>query len=216
MLRGFYGWLIETGFLNTNPFESVVRRKPITSSFFHIDTEAIQHLFEIIGTDTWVGIRDRSMLGLLFNTGMRVSELLSIQLKDILWSENRVIIPGNGKPSRSCTLWEWVFDELYCFYQLRQNIDPGKVKQFFINHNGGPLTSRSIRRKFSAYGRRAGFSVPITPAVLRHSYAMLMLQNSVKPSIIKRQLGHRSSSSMRPYLECLKQQLSSHRVEVMV
>ena len=209
MLRCFYAWLIQIGQLDTNPFLSTVHRKSPLPPFPYIESEAIQLLFETIHTDTWLGVRDRAMLGLLFNTGMRVSELLCTQVEDIHWEDAGIYVHGGDRPSRYCILWGWVLDELYHYYQLRQQTEWACVKQFFVNRNGGPLTSRSIRRKFSAYGRQAGLDVPITPATLRHSYAMLMLQNGVRPATVKKQLGHLASSSMLPYLDCLEQTHSS-------
>jgi integrase/recombinase XerC len=216
VLRVFYAWLIRSGRLENNPFGRVKRSPSPLTGFSYIEPRMIQPLFEAIGSTSWLAVRDRAMLGLLFNTGMRVHELLEIQDEDILWDESIVRIHGGGKASRRCKLWGWVMDDLRHYDRLRRQQGTGVNAHFFVNCACGPLTSRSICRKFSAYGLKAGLPVPITPATLRHSYAMMMLQNGVRPKNIQTQLGHLSNSSMTHYLDCLKQTVSSGQTEAVL
>ena len=216
VLRGLYAWLVRSGRLEAAPFGRVIRAPSPPTAFSYIEPAMIQQLFETIGSASWLAVRDRAILGLIFNTGMRVHELLALQAADILWDEGLVRIHGGGKASRQCKLWGWVMDDVRHYDRLRRQQGTGVGTHFFVNCACGPLNSRSIRRKFSAYGLKAGLPVPITPATLRHSYAMMMLQNGVRPKIIQTQLGHLSNSSMTHYLDCLKQTVSSGQTEVVV
>ena len=212
VLHGFYDFLIRTENLSVNPFAVVTRPNKPSPELQYFSSSTIKQIFDAIGSASWLAFRDRAILGLLFNTGMRISELLRIRRDDIDWQNGFVSIHCNGITSRTVKLWAWVLDELRQYDNFC--CQHGKIitDVFFVNRDNGPLTARSIRRKFLGYSQRAGLNVPITPATLRHSFAMLMLQNGASPDTLRRQLGHLSRSSIRPYLDCFNQK-SSDNVE---
>ena len=117
-----------------------------------------------------------------------------------------VQICAAGKATRLCSLPGWACHtvERYIDYRrLNASADSKTSTILFVNRDGGPLTARSIRRKLTEYSRRADLPVEATPAVLRHSCAMHMLQHGADVKAVRDLLGHLSASSMRPYLNCL-------------
>lgn len=208
-VRGFYRYLQTTGRICQNPFEHAYVPQRHTPQVEYLQPEELSRLFETINGENWLGLRDRAIVALLYNTGMRISELLSLTPAGIDLEEATVVIQLSGQKTRTCQLQGWVVKALSSYLDSRRRRNDGHLPQadgIFVNRDGGQLTARSIRRKLKHYSRQAELPVEAGPAILRHSCAMHMLMDGVEVKAIRAQLGHLSASSMRPYLECLQHQ----------
>ena len=207
-VRGFYRFLKKTQKLDINPFTSIDIQSVESDSLDYLEEAHLQKLFDTISGNNWLTLRDRAIVAILYSTGMRVGELVDITINAIDLDNAAVKICAAGKATRLCSLPGWACHtvERYIDYRrLNISADPKAQSILFVNRDGGPLTARSIRRKLSEYSRRADLPVEATPAVLRHSCAMHMLQNGADVKDVRSLLGHLSASSMRPYLNCLSE-----------
>lgn len=208
-IKGFYRYLESRNHIRQNPFESIEIIRDDDVHLDYLQEPQLGRLFETIGTNSWLSCRDRAILAVLYNTGMRVGELLNLKPEDVDENDGSVQIRAKGKKTRTCKLWGWVLDAVRDYLNMRQKrqlYEPLETGILFINRDSGPLTARSVRRKLKQYSRQAGLSTEVTPAMLRHSCAMHMLQRGAGIKAVRSQLGHLSSSSIRPYLKTLDQQ----------
>ena len=207
-IRGFFNHLKSRGRVNSNPFTNVYIPQHDLRRPEFLDEDQLGQLFGSISCDCWLGYRDRAIVALLYNTGMRVSELLELAVDDIDEAAGVARIHSAGRKTRTCKLWGRVL-EVVCGYleQRRQRISDkaSQTDQMFINRDGGPLTARSVRRKLILYSQQAKIGLEVTPAILRHSCAIHMLQRGASDRAVRRQLGHQSNSSIRPYLKMMKE-----------
>lgn len=206
-IRGFYKYLINIGRIGDNPFESSYVPQREVPHLEYLTQEQLNQLFLTIEDDRWLGQRDRAIVALLYNTGMRVSELLALTTADADLDKYTVTIHTAGHKMRVCRLQTWVGKALGRYLESRQLqglCDASKTDCIFVNRDGDSLTARSIRRKLKHYSRQAGLPVEAGPAILRHSCAMHLLAEGANVKVLREQLGHLSASSMRPYLECLE------------
>ena len=172
--------------------------------------EQIQHLFEQVDTATLAGRRDIAMLHLLSATGMRASEIVSLNLNDIGMQEEceSVVYVGRGHDAntahvgreRTLPLTITVVEALDCYIHLsrprlaRNLIEPA----LFLNHHGERLTRQGFWLIIKGYARAAQIE-SLTPHMLRHSFAMLMLQEGKELRCVQELLGHAHISTTQVY-----------------
>jgi site-specific recombinase XerD len=205
-VRGFYKYLIRTGRCQANPFAMSYVPQRDVPQVEYLSAAQLNQLLAAIDGDSRLGCRDRAMVALLYNTGMRVSELLALTPAAFDLEQGTVTICTRGHKMRVCRLAGWVVGAIRKYLDerdLRGFYDAVKTDRMFLNRRGETLTGRSIRRKLSGYSRLAGLPVDVGPAVLRHSCAMHLLLDGADAKTVRDQLGHLSASSVRPYLDSL-------------
>ena len=206
-IRGFYKYLINSGRIGENPFEHTYVPQRETPHLEFLNPQQLNQLFTAIDDSHWLGQRDRAIVALLYNTGMRVSELLALTTADVDMDKCTVAIHAAGHKTRKCRLQDWVGKAIRRYLEGRQLqgiCDAPKTDCIFVNRDGDLLTARSIRRKLKQYSHQAGLPIEAGPAILRHSCAMHLLMEGADVKSLRAKLGHLSASSMRPYLECLE------------
>lgn len=117
-------------------------------------------------------IRDKLTLLILYSTGLRVSELVKIKIKDIDFSERTILIKGKGDKERLILFDTYTKKEIRYYLKIR----PKKSEYLIINNEGNPLTTRYIQMMVKKYAKKAGIEKNVTPHVLRHSFATHLLK----------------------------------------
>ena len=133
-------------------------------------------------------IRDKLTLLILYSTGLRVSELVKIKIKDIDFRERTILIKGKGDKERLILFDTYTKKEIRYYLKIR----PKKSEYLIINNEGNPLTTRYIQMMVKKYAKKAGIEKNVTPHVLRHSFATHLLKKGVDIRIIQQLLGHSS------------------------
>ena len=182
-----------------------------------LNIEQLEKLFSIPDASKIYGIRDRAILETLFSTGMRISELTSLNREQIKitpgMTELELIIVGKGGRTRTVYLSERTLLWLNKYLETRQD----KEKALFINYrskNNTPkrLTPRSIEKSIKKYAMIAGLPLNTTPHVMRHSFASDLLAKGVDLRTIQEFLGHKSISATQIYTHITSKQLKDiHR-----
>jgi integrase/recombinase XerD len=201
--KSFFSYLQAAGMIAENPFVSL-KAPPVEKSMPAIaDAEQICCLFRQINQNTMIGKRDMALLQLLSTTGMRVSELVTLRISDVDLERAVVRCPGYGHVSRErwLPLPDRVVASLECYLQeVRPRLlRDEEVVTLFLNHHGEGLTRQGFWLIMKGYARRAGIA-RITPHMLRHSFAMLLLSEGAELRAVQERLGHAHlSSTMQMY-----------------
>ncbi len=215
-LRSFYKWAERRGLSGSNPMTLI--RTPRQSKRLPkaITVEQVERLLAAPGDADVLGRRDRAMLETLYSTGIRVSELVGLNLIDLDVPGEALRIRGKGKKERLVPLGT------HALSAIRRYIDSvdadakfaacwaGPLRNtapLFVNKHGGRLSSRSVRRKLDKYLREAGLDPSISPHTLRHSFATHLLDNGADLRSVQELLGHQSLSTTQVYTHLTTQRL---------
>lgn len=207
-LRRFYTFMVKRGYIGKNPLVSIFSpRLAKTLPNFLTQTE-IERLIESIPLNNPLSIRDRTLLEFLYSTGIRVGELVQLNLSDIKGG-NQILIKGKGNKERIVFLGKYALESLKMYLEssrprLARN---DKEEALFLSRYGTRLTSRSIERIIEKYGFLVGKD--ISPHTIRHSFATHLLENGADLRAVQELLGHSDLSATQKYthvtLERLKE-----------
>ncbi|MCH7721339.1 MAG: tyrosine-type recombinase/integrase [Planctomycetes bacterium] len=149
-----------------------------------------------------LGARDRAMLEVLYSTGIRVSELVGLDMDDLDAIGRTLRVKAKGRKHRTVPVGETALTSIRTYLDWRTrhprsaSFDPNSL---FVNKHGQRLSTRSVRRKLDKYLAEAGMDPNISPHTLRHSFATHMLDNGADLRSVQELLGHRSISTTQVY-----------------
>ncbi len=212
-LRSFYRWMDKRGLVPTNPMLLIRTPRQNKRLPKAIDVTQVEQLLSAPDDTDLLGARDRAILETLYSTGIRVSELVSINRGDIDEAGQAMIVRGKGKKERMVPLGSHALAALAHYVGILK-IDPRAAKTtdeatapLFINKHGGRLSTRSVRRKVSKYLAKAGLDPDISPHTLRHSFATHLLDNGADLRSVQELLGHQSLSTTQVYTHLTTQRM---------
>jgi integrase/recombinase XerD len=203
-LKTFFRYILSAGIITTDPIEKLDAPR-IQRELPHVlSQEQINYLFRQVDVETSAGKRDLAMLHMLNATGMRVSELISLDTCDFDAKFATVVCPGrNGRSQRERVLpLSTIAVETTKRYL--ETARPGLITRhpneqaLFLNHHGERLTRQGFWLIIKGYARQAGIT-EITPHMLRHSFAILMLQGGMELRSVQELLGHAHISTTQVY-----------------
>ncbi len=214
-LRSFYKWTTKQGLTAANPMLSIRTPRQNKRLPKAITIEQVERLLCTPSDRTVLGMRDRAMLETLYSTGIRVSELVALNLQDLDPESECLHVRGKGKKERIVPLGMHALAATRRYMQLVRS-DPrygqvwgdGSVEvPLFVNKHGKRLSSRSVRRKLDKYLKEAGLETDISPHTLRHSFATHLLENGADLRSVQELLGHQSLSTTQVYTHLTTQRL---------
>ncbi|MEE2791624.1 MAG: site-specific tyrosine recombinase XerD [Acidobacteriota bacterium] len=211
-VRGFYRFLVMDGHLTASPADDVraPRAWPALPRFLSLDE--VDLLLAQPSTDTSAGTRDRALLELLYATGMRVSELVGLEVSDINLEEGFLTCVGKGAKERVVPIGRIARDWVSRYQasarpQLLKHRDSNRL---FVNARGGTaLTRVGFWKIVKKYGRQAGLSQELSPHMLRHSFATHLLDRGADLRVIQTLLGHADLSTTQIYTHILEARLKA-------
>jgi len=202
-LRSFYKFLVKRGHLSANPVMAVRTPKQDKKLPKFLEYDQVKKLLETPPTDNWLGARDRAIMETLYSTGVRVSELVALNIEDVDFLGEVLHVRGKGKKERLTPIGSSALQAIQHYMEFRKkraqgngNFDP---KVLFVNKHGKRLSTRSVRRKMDKYLKIAGMDPTISPHTLRHSFATHMLNNGADLRSVQELLGHQSLSTTQIY-----------------
>ncbi len=200
-LRSFFRYLVRRGDIEKNPAMVVSapkRNRPLP----HVLSETqMQRLMELPPTDTFEGLRDRAILELFYGTGMRLAELLELQMKQINFKSGIVRVLGKRKKERLLPLGKQSLTALQNYLDIRSRAvnafeEPERV---FVTRKGRPLYPEAVRRMVKKYLHQLSEQEQLSPHTLRHSFATHMLDRGADLLAVKELLGHESLATTQIY-----------------
>ena len=208
-MRGFYGHLVARGERADNPAEHLLAPRKLQTLPKVLSEEQVAALLSGPDAATPLGLRDKAMLELLYATGLRVSELVGLDLSQLRLGEGFLVAFGKGSKERIVPVGEqaegWVRRYLA---EVRGGLLRGRHAEVFLNHRGAPLTRQGFWKILAAYGRRAGIRA-LSPHVLRHSFATRLLEHGADLRAVQMMLGHSDISTTQIYTHIHQQRLRS-------
>lgn len=202
-IKAFYRFLTTERYIRRNPAEVL----EAASRGLHLpkvlSVQEVERLLDEPNLGTLDGYRDKTMLELLYATGMRVSELVNVPVKNVDMKMQYVIVMGKGSKERMLPLGSTA---LHCLEHYLSVVRPqllhGKLDaaaELFVTGWGGPMTRERFYEIIVAYGKSAGISKRVTPHMLRHSFATHLLNNGTDLRIVQELLGHADISTTQIY-----------------
>ena len=199
-LRGFYKYMANEGVLSTNVFSLLNGPKKDKKLPRYFEYNELEELFDSIDTKTSLGQRDLLILELLYATGIRVGELVSIKVNDINKSNRTIVILGKGNKERIVSYGE------YCEDILNKYLSNGRIElnvkgndYLLLNHHGEELTERGIRYILNKLIKNTSITKSISPHMIRHSFATHLLNEGCDLITVQKLLGHESISATQVY-----------------
>ncbi|SDD46474.1 Tyrosine recombinase XerC [Sporomusa acidovorans DSM 3132] len=218
-LRSFFRFLCRENILKENPCKAVSTPKLDKRLPIFLDTGEIGELISL-PDDSFLGIRDKAVLEMLYATGIRVSELVGITLPDIEFSSRTIIVTGKGAKQRIVLMGRTAVEVVKTYLsRVRPCLcsKPGKYgrqpeklhKYLYVNNRGGPLTDRSVRRIVDKYVEIMALKKNVSPHTIRHTFATHLLDNGADLRSVQELLGHVNLSTTQLYTHITTERLKA-------
>ncbi len=207
-LKNFYNFLLARGFADANPVHDISVEKAEKKLPQILTSAEVELLLDQPKCTDMKGYRDRAMLELLYATGIRVSELISLNIDDVKLSAGIIKCTTHGK-ERYIPMYSAAIRAVSDYINLVRGqmiADPAE-QALFVNVNGERMTRQGFWKVLKHYQETAKINKDITPHTLRHSFAAHLLENGADIRSIQEMLGHADISSTQIYTQVVKKQL---------
>jgi len=205
-LRSFYRFQRRQGVIDANPTEALRNPKQPKRLPRLLRVEDVIRLLDSIAMDTPLGIRDRAMFETLYGGGLRVSELVGLNLEDLDLEQELLRIRGKGKRERLSPVGRVATLQIQHWLTIRQPADLSE-KALFLNRYGKRLTSRSVGRLLESHLVRVGLDLSASPHTLRHSFATHLLDRGADLRSVQELLGHRNLTTTQIYTHVTEERM---------
>ncbi len=197
-LRGFFAYGIRRGWLAHNPADGVQAPKPAKKLPKTLDVDQTARFVEVAG-DNFLQSRDRAMLELFYSSGLRLAELVSLDLPELDLRDASVTVTGKGNKSRTLPVGREAVKALNSWLRQRSLSAPPGEKAVFITARGKRISHRAVQERLKQLSLRQGMDNPVHPHMLRHSFASHMLESSSDLRLVQEMLGHANISTTQIY-----------------
>ena len=196
--RGFFDHLGRRHHLATNPCHGLRAPKAPKSLPQALSVDQAARLVAI-DADNALAIRDRAILELLYSSGLRLAELVGLDIGAIDFGEGTVQVTGKGSKTRIVPLGQYAAIALQAWLQQRAQIANADAQAVFVNARGGRLSARAVQYRLKQWALRQGIDSNVHPHMLRHSFATHVLQSSGDLRAVQEMLGHANISTTQVY-----------------
>ncbi len=208
-IKAFYQYLVKEHYLEDDPAQSLDTPKVEKKLPKILSIHEVEQLLKQPNIKSSGGLRDRAMLELLYATGIRVSELIALNISDVNLDMGYIKCYGKGSKDRIVPLGSIAVKAVHDY------IIKGRLKvvrtydepALFINHHGARLTRQGFWKIIKKYAQEAGIVKDITPHTLRHSFATHLLENGADLRSVQEMLGHADISTTQLYTQIMKNPL---------
>lgn len=205
-LKALFGFLVAEEYLDSNPAKRIPQRKETKRLPRVLCEDELALLLAQPDQQTFAGLRDYSLMLLLLDTGVRISEALGLRIADVDWSTGAAIVLGKGRKQRQVCFGTTCRRALWRYLQRRGHVAAEDL--VFVTRRGGALTRNHVAHRLREYSRRAGLSQPATPHVFRRTCATMMLRSGASPFHVQALLGHTTLEMTRRYCRVANQDLA--------
>ncbi|MCK5147913.1 tyrosine recombinase XerC [bacterium] len=199
-VRAFYRYARRAELLVEDPSRMLTPPKKTADLPHFLRVEEVAAVFEQIGDETPILCRDRAILELFYGTGMRLSELVGLNLEDLDIHSRVVRVMGKGSKLRVIPVGSKALEVINKYLNVRQGLKPlSYEKAFFLNHRGGRLTARGVQKRVRHWLTKVSDQDQLSPHLLRHSFATHLLDRGADLKAVQELLGHASLSTTQIY-----------------
>lgn len=206
-LRSFLDWLIGQGAIVANPAKGVATPRAPRHLPKNIDVDEVNRLLDIDLNDP-LAVRDRAMLEVMYGAGLRLSELVGIDLGHLELASGEVWVTGKGSKERRLPVGRTAVSWLENWLALRGLFVP-QDNALFLSKQGKRISARNVQKRFAEWGIKQGLASHVHPHKLRHSFATHMLESSGDLRAVQELLGHANLTTTQIYTHLDFQHLAS-------
>jgi integrase/recombinase XerD len=208
-LKSLFVYLKKQQHIKTNPFQDLVLPKIPKSLPKSMSMAEVNTLLDAPDTSTFIGLRDKTMLELMYATGLRVSELVNLKYSSFDFERSVIKVLGKGSKERIIPFGDSALSWLKQYIDFRrQNNLSMNSKYFFISQKLSQVTRQSFWQRVEHYQKIASIPYKISPHTLRHAFATHLLNNGADLRSVQMLLGHSDLSTTQIYTHIAKQRLS--------
>ncbi len=197
-IRAFYRYLIKVGHVKKNPAQGIATPKTEKKLPKTLDVDQSVQLVEIKSSEP-LAIRDRAILELLYSSGLRLSELVGLDLDSIDINEALVTVLGKGNKTRKIPIGKKAIVAITNWLKIRSNYAKDDEKGLFVSQRGTRLGGRNIQKRLNEWAIKQGLATDVNPHMLRHSFASHILESSSDLRAVQELLGHSDISTTQIY-----------------
>ena len=213
-LRNFFKFLLSKKLICNDPTcghkcecKTEVTKEPANENLLTI--AEINNIISSTPTNCFKGYRDRAILETLYASGLKASELLNIQMKDLHLSDGYITVESDGK-TRYSPLYKDAITAINIYIKKGRNLLENVNNDFlYLNRDGKPLTRQSLWKLIKVYGKKANIDKEITPHLFRQSMAMHLIENGADLNDLQNLLGHKHISLTKDYVKHFKPNIVS-------
>ena len=201
-LSSFFKFLCREGYLKTNFAKSVPTPKKVSKLPTFLTVDEVFGLLKLPNKKTFIGKRDQAILEVLYGTGVRIGELVALELNHVDVSSRTILIQGKGKKERLSPMTRKSVETLEIYLEVRRRLVIDKkleISACFLNHRGGAITDRGVRKALMRYIDHSRFTGSVSPHTFRHSFATHLLEAGADLRSIQEILGHAHLSTTQRY-----------------
>ena len=208
-LRRFFRFLLRENKIKEDPTLKIQTPKIPKSLPKSLSEDEVEGLLKAPDIKTAVGMRDRSMLELLYACGLRVSELVGIQLTEVILNDGVIRVTGKGSKTRLVPMGEEAVDWIKKYLaESRQNILNKQTSKFlFVTNRGGEMTRQAFWYLIKKYALMANINKPMSPHILRHAFATHLINHGADLRVVQMLLGHSDISTTQIYTHVARERL---------
>jgi integrase/recombinase XerD len=208
-LRRFFRFLLRENKIKEDPTLKIQTPKIPKSLPKSLSEDEVEGLLKAPDIKTAVGMRDRSMLELLYACGLRVSELVGIQLTEVILNDGVIRVTGKGSKTRLVPMGEEAVDWIKKYLaESRQNILNKQTSKFlFVTNRGGEMTRQAFWYLIKKYALMANIDKPMSPHILRHAFATHLINHGADLRVVQMLLGHSDISTTQIYTHVARERL---------
>jgi integrase/recombinase XerD len=200
-VRSFHRFLMREGGADRDPSAGVVRPKLPRALPRPLTVEDVERLLAAPPARTPAGLRDRAVLETLYGAGLRISELVGLDVDDVDLEEGSVRVLGKGGKERDVPLGRFAREAIAAYVSRARPsfATPGSRAALFLNQRGGRMTRQGCSKILASHVGRAGIRKHVTPHTLRHSFATHLLEGGADVRVVQELLGHASVATTQIY-----------------
>ena len=198
-LRGFFDALIRDGQINSNPAKGVRAPKSARALPAVLDVDSVVGLLEVTPEDD-LEVRDLAMWELFYSSGLRLSELVGLDLADLDLAEGALLVRrGKGGKTRHVPVGRAARLALDAWFSIRGGLVRGAADAVFLSSRGGRISMRTVQMRLVRWQMKHGIATPLHPHKLRHSFASHLLESSGDLRAVQELLGHANLGTTQVY-----------------
>ncbi|ELB2104960.1 tyrosine recombinase XerC [Vibrio parahaemolyticus] len=197
-LRSFFDFLILRGEMSANPAKGVSaprKKRPLPKN---LDVDEVNQLLEV-NEDDPLAIRDRAMMELMYGAGLRLAELVSVDVRDVQLRSGELRVIGKGDKERKVPFSGMVTEWVGKWLRVRGDLAAPGEPALFVSKLGTRISHRSVQKRMAEWGQKQSVASHISPHKLRHSFATHMLESSNNLRAVQELLGHENISTTQIY-----------------
>ena len=210
-LKAFHNYLILKDITKSNPCEKIETPKFVKSIPSSLSENEVEKLLDAPDENTFIGIRDKTMIETLYSCGLRISELVDLEIIHVNLRQGVIRVLGKGQKERLVPMGQKLINLIGIYFRkLEENNIKNSSNFLFLSQRGKKITRQAFWHRIKIYAKKAGLeNNKISPHILRHAFATHLLNNGADLRVVQLLLGHSDLNTTQIYTEVAKRRLQN-------